>query len=314
MTTRVKTRTKKKRKKWLIVVLSLLILIMIPFTYIAYQYEQGKSIAASDQQAKKDIVFNGEKGLDGKINVLLLGIDTRGEEHSRTDTIMIAQYDPDSHQPKIVSLMRDIYSPIPGHQSYKINTAYFLGGPELLRKTIKEDFGINIQYYAIVDFKGFEKATNTLFPNGIKVDVGKKMSYGIGQTIQAGEQDLNGKQLLGYVRFRHDSESDFGRVGRQQEILGKLMDKLTSFGGITQVPKLVGEIQPYIDTNLDSKTLLSLGASLFTGNQKPIKSLSLPIKGSYENKRFPNDVGLALDINFEKNRKALKAFLNGKPS
>ena len=50
------------------------------------------------------------------------------------------------------------------------------------------------------------------FPDGIEVDVEKDMSKNIGVSLSQGKQTLHGKELLGYVRFRHDAEGDFGRV------------------------------------------------------------------------------------------------------
>ncbi len=88
----------------------------------------------------------GVKDENGRINILLLGVDSRGEEKSRTDSMMIAQVDPKTNETKIVSLMRDMYVQIPGYKGYKLNTAFYLGGPELLRQTIKENFGIDVQY------------------------------------------------------------------------------------------------------------------------------------------------------------------------
>lgn len=57
---------------------------------------------------------------------------------------------------KMMSVMRDIYADIPGYGKHKINSAYALGGPELLRKTLDKNLGINPEYYAVVDFTGFE--------------------------------------------------------------------------------------------------------------------------------------------------------------
>lgn len=53
--------------------------------------------------------------------------------------------------------MRDMYVDIPGHGKQKLNAAYAFGGPELLRQTIKQNFDIDINYYAVVDFEGFSK-------------------------------------------------------------------------------------------------------------------------------------------------------------
>ena len=50
---------------------------------------------------------------------------------------------------------------------------YSLGGPELLRKTLNKNLGINPEYYAVIDFTGFEKMIDELEPNGVPMDVEK---------------------------------------------------------------------------------------------------------------------------------------------
>ena len=74
---------------------------------------------------------------------------------------------------KMMSVMRDIYADIPGYNSYKLNAAYTLGGPELLRQTLNKNLGINPEYYAVIDFTGFEKMIDELAPNGVPIDVEK---------------------------------------------------------------------------------------------------------------------------------------------
>ena len=74
---------------------------------------------------------------------------------------------------KMMSVMRDIYADIPGYGKHKINSAYALGGPELLRKTLDKNLGINPEYYAVVDFTGFEKMIDELMPEGVPINVEK---------------------------------------------------------------------------------------------------------------------------------------------
>ncbi|MEH7094831.1 LCP family protein [Neobacillus vireti] len=309
-------RKKKKKFKFRKVLYWMFALLIGLSGYIYFQYSQGikqaqgKSI--SNEIAKKE--FNGSKrGNMDKVNILLLGIDTRGEEKSRTDTIMIAQYDPKKQTAKIVSLMRDIYVDIPDHKNYKLNTAYFLGGPELLRQTIEQNFGINIHYYAVVDFKGFESVVNTLAPNGIEMNVQKRMSKNIGVVLHPGLQYLNGKELLGYARFRHDAQGDFGRVERQQEVLNALKDKILSVNGVTKLPKLVGTIMPYIDTNLEGVDRLEILKDFFLNPPGEIESLRIPVDNSYTTANY-DGVGSVLDIDFDKNKQAIDEFLNGNES
>lgn len=307
-------KKKKKKLKLKNVTFVILVLLLGLSGYIYYQYSQGlqqasgKSTVSSSETTKTE--FNGaETELTDKINILLLGVDSRGEEQSRTDTIMIAQYDPENQKAKLVSLMRDIYVEIPDKQSYKINTAYFLGGPELLRKTIKQNFDIDIHYYAVIDFKGFESVVDTLAPNGIEMDVEKRMSENIGVVLQPGFQNLNGKQLLGYARFRHDANGDFGRVERQQKVINALKDEAISINGVAKLPKLVGTIQPYIDTNLEGLDLLAVVKDFFLNPPADIETLTIPVDQSYTMESYEH-AGSVLEIDFEENKQAIDQFLN----
>ena len=183
-----------------------------------------------------------------------------------------------------------------------------IGGPELVRKTIKENFDIDVHYYAIVDFTGFSKIVDVIAPDGIEVDIPYTMSHGIYMTLHPGTQVLNGDQLLGYVRFRHDRLSDFGRVERQQEVLTKLKDQAISFHTLVNLPKLLGVVEPYIDTNVDNRTLLSIGKGILLDKSASMETLRIPVANSYVNRR--EHVGEVLSIDFEKNKQALKDFLS----
>ncbi|CAN7374161.1 LCP family protein [Rossellomorea sp. LjRoot5] len=304
-----KTKKKKRGRK---VILVLLILIFSLIGYAAFQFYSGYKMAGEDQM-QKDYKFNGVKDENGKVNVLLLGVDSRGEEKSRTDTMMLAQIDPKTNETKLVSFMRDIYVEIPGYKNYKLNTAFYLGGPELLRKTIKQNFDLDIQYYMIVDFKGFEQSVDILAPKGIEMDVEKAMSENIGVSLEPGVQNLNGKELLGYARFRHDGNGDFGRVERQQKVIAALKDEALSIGGVTKLPKMAGSIQPYIQTNMSKLDQISIAKDILLTNSSDMDKLTLPVEGSYTNGSY-SGVGSVLEIDFEENIQALKDFLSGKSS
>ena len=252
--------------------------------------------------------FEGADPQFGEINVLLLGSDSRGDEDARADTLMIAHYNQTTHQMKLVSIMRDTYVDIPDYGYHKMNAAFSIGGPELVRKTIKENFDVDIHSYAIVDFKGFSKIVDVIAPDGIEVDIPYAMSHGIGMTLQPGNQVLNGEQLLGYVRFRHDRHNDFGRVERQQEALSKLKDQAVSIHSLMNLPKLLGVVEPYINTNVDKRTILTIGKGLLIGKTEEIETLRIPVENSFEEKRVA--AGAVLSIDFEKNKQALQQFLS----
>jgi LCP family protein required for cell wall assembly len=315
MSSRTLQRGKKKRKRLWISLLVVFFVILGIGGYSVYQYYQGLQLAEDIESNKEngndeEVEFNGVPAPDGRTNVLLLGVDTRGEEQSRTDTIMIAQYDSDSNKAKVVSLMRDMYVEIPGYQNYKINTAFFLGGPELLRKTIKHNFGIDIQYYAIVDFKGFEESVDVLAPKGIEIDVEKDMSKWIGVSLEQGLQRLDGKELLGYARFRQDAEADFGRVRRQQQVINALKDELISLKGVTRIPKLVGTVTPYIETNMQNRAVLGIMSDYILNPSGDVETLTIPVKDSYWDENYSH-AGAVLAIDLQRNTEELQTFLHG---
>lgn len=306
-----RVRTKKKRKWLRNSLLTLLLLFISVVIYCVYQYNNGLAEASDgkhmDEQTSYDD-FQGAEPQFGEINILLLGSDSRGEEHARSDTLMIAHYNQNTHNMKVASIMRDSYVDIPGHGKQKINAAFALGGPELVRKTIKENFDVDINYYAIVDFEGFSKIVDLVAPNGIEVDIPHEMSHGIGMTLLPGKQVLHGDKLLGYVRFRHDRLSDFGRVERQQEVVSKLKEQAVGVHSLLNLPKILGMATPYIDTNVDTPTILSIGKGLIAGDAKKVESIRIPLEDAYEDETV--NVGAVLRLDFEKNKQALRDFLS----
>ena len=308
---RVRVRKpKRKRRKIIKRLFTLTLLVIIAAAgYTYFEYKKGLSESDGDFKEDGQFEFNGEGSDLDEVNILVLGIDSRGEDHSRSDSMMVIHYNKKQKQPKLISIMRDSYVDIPGYDKQKVNAAYAYGGPELVRKTLKESFDLDINYYAVIDFKGFAKIVDAVAPDGIEVDVPKKMSYGIGMTLQPGKQVLHGERLLGYVRFRHDRESDFGRVRRQQEVFSKLQKEAVSIGNIAQLPKLWGLVDPYIETNIPNGVILSVGKDFLLGSVKETKSFRLPVDGSFTNKDDPK-YGAVLDLDLEQNKEDLKRFLN----
>ncbi|WP_151681353.1 LCP family protein [Weizmannia acidilactici] len=319
MESRVSNRKKRRAKvRWRRVFLLLFLLLIVTGAgYTAYQYYAGvHQTKPGDALNMDNLEFNGKKDANGRTNILLLGIDRRGKEDSRTDTIMIAQYDPKKNQVKLVSIMRDIYAEIPGYKNYKINTAYYLGnldnqksGVELLRKTIKANFDIDVQYYVLVDFQGFVKIVDTLAPQGIEINVEHKMSKNIGMTLYPGKQLMHGKELLAYARFRKDAQGDFGRVARQQKVLKALQKEVFSVNGLAKAPKLLGTIQPYLSTNMSKMDILALVKDVVLGENLKVKTMTVPIAGTYTDAYYP-EVGAVLEVDKAKNTEEIKKFLD----
>jgi LCP family protein required for cell wall assembly len=156
-----------------------------------------------------------------------------------------------------MSLPRDLKVTIPGYPDDKINAAYVFGdldkypggGVGLLRRTITRNFGINIHYYAQVDFRGFEKLVDAF--GGVNVDVPyplKDDEYPTetngysGIYFAAGLQHLDGKQALRYARTRHP-DNDIARSKRQQEVILSLRQQAAN----RDLRDLIGKFWPLLD-------------------------------------------------------------------
>ncbi|WP_082234656.1 LCP family protein [Halobacillus massiliensis] len=320
----LRKQRKRKRKKRLFLAIIFLFFIT-SLSYVGYEYMMGKQESQSkvsgddgsddslsEMSSKYKDEFKGVDNNDGKTNVLVLGVDQRDDETPRSDTIMIAQYDEEGQRAKVVSLMRDLYVSIPGHGYNKLNAAFAFGGPELMRQTIKENFGIDVEYYSIIDFDGFTHIVDTLAPSGVEVDIEKDMQYKASDTninLKQGTQTLNGEELLGYARFRSDSRGDFARVERQQKVITLLKEELVSFNGVMKAPRLLGTLQPYVDTNVGSGKFLDLGKEVLFNGVDNIETFSLPTEDNVWNARMPYPVGLVLQHDEQQSAEEVQEFL-----
>ena len=249
-----KKNQKRKLRKGRVVLLFLLIVLILSAVYIFFEFRAGLNLAEETKLPKQDFV--GDEPIENITNYLIIGVDSRGEEKSRSDTMMVLSRNHATNELKLVSFMRDIYAEIPGYQSYKLNTAYFLDGVQLLKDTMTTMFDIPLHHYVVIDFKSFESLIDIIAPEGIEMEVEKDMSAFIDVTLTQGVHNLNGKELLGYARFRHDEAGDFGRVERQQKVIDAIKDEMLSPKNMLKLPRVIGALQGYIATDLTSQMKL----------------------------------------------------------
>lgn len=284
---------------------------------------QQSSLEQSGQQYKKStehkvnnpLDFFKNKLMDKPIHFLVVGVDSRDAEESRADSIMIVQYSAENRTIKVASVMRDSYVEIPGYkQKYgKLNISHFLGGEELLKETLQNNFGVNIDYTITVDFHGFATMIDTLVPDGLKVNVSSEMINDMNFDMEVGENILHGEELLKYVRFRHDDLSDFGRVNRQQEVLlqlkNEINEKISSLDGVTHIPDFVDMVVNNVETDLTFSQMFTLCSNIFLHPSEEIDTLRIPVTDGYTNKETPH-AGAVLELDFPKNQEVLSKFFN----
>lgn len=287
-----------------------IVIILLAGVFAFIQFKNGQKLAEND---KSRIIiesdFKGDSVEGDRLNILLLGVDSRDGEQARSDTMMLISWHQKTNDVKLVSFMRDIYATIPGYQQYKLNTAYYLGGVQLAKDTISSMFEVPIHHYAVVDFQNFEPLIDILAPNGVEIDVEKDMSENIDVTLKKGVHHLNGKELLGYARFRKDAESDFGRVRRQQQVVTALKDEIFSLSTAVTLPKFIGAANGYIATDMKSSQQLKYVLKAATGGGVETSSLTIPVEDAYTFASYSH-AGSVLSINQEANNDAIRKFLD----
>jgi LCP family protein required for cell wall assembly len=201
-----------------------------------------------------------------RLNVLLLGIDTRDGDRAtqNTDTMIVMSLDPLNKTAAMLSLPRDIYINKPGTFQGKINAAFAAGGPELTRRVVNDLLGIRIHSYALVNFEAFNRIVDGV--GGLIVDVKRPLrdesyptaDYGVERiNIRPGPQLMFGDSALKYARSRHDS-NDYSRARRQQDVLGALRVKLSTPQALRTLPSLMSGIGTTIETDFDPANVLPL--------------------------------------------------------
>jgi anionic cell wall polymer biosynthesis LytR-Cps2A-Psr (LCP) family protein len=236
---------------------------------------------------------------EGTINIALLGVDTRPKEGGlNTDVIIIASVHPTLPVVTLLSIPRDTLVYIPNHRMHKVNTAFRYGGkdfgPTSFKQTIKYNFGINIDYYAMVNFAGVVGAVDSLggidviatcslyqvFPrdpyyiadetspltvtvpytNYFTGEVWPAGSAVPTQTIwipRAGVYSLNGLQTLAFARARYGVPGgDVDRGRRTQRVIRALLDKVRSQATVATIPTLYGEFSRNVTTDLGVSDLV----------------------------------------------------------
>lgn len=304
--TRERRYRKRKFRFGRFLFLLLILLVIAIGLYAVSQYRSGLQLASETKLPEEEFV--GDESSDGLTNYLIVGVDTRGEEQSRSDTMMLLSWNRETNEMKLVSFMRDIYADIPGYQSYKLNTTYYLGGVQLLKDTLTSMFDVPIHHYALIDFHSFESLIDILAPTGVEIDVEKDMSAHIGVSLTKGVQNLNGQELLGYARFRHDEEGDFGRVERQQKVIEALKNELLAPSNFKNIPTLIGAAQGYVTTDISTSEEIKTLLSIIAGGSVEIDKMTIPIEGTYHFTSY-NHAGSVIEIDEIANTQALHNFL-----
>lgn len=316
-----KNGKKKSRGKKVLTVLVVLLVLFGAVWYLAIGSIYGKM-----RYSRVETLAGEPLKENGVVNILLIGSDSRTEgDDGRSDAMILLSVSSKTRTIHMTSLLRDMYVDIPGRDGNRLNAAYSFGGPELLLETVKQNLGIEVNRYAVVNFQAFANLVDAV--NGVDLELtneevkwvnaylneynelrGMPMETDYLDTSLSGMIHLNGAQSLAYSRNRFIG-TDFGRTERQRKVLSAVMKKLPA-ALVTNPNGLINGLFPNLTTNLTQTECLRLslmGGKLLTYD---IVQESIPLEGTYSSVTIRGmDV---LQVDFDRNRAYLQEQLYGK--
>lgn len=265
--------------------LLMLVALLASGGYLGWKfYANAAKLAGSDNPFKlfSSFVPTTLQESNGRINILLAGYSADDPGHAGadlTDSIMIISVNPTTKSAVLLSVPRDLYVNIPGFGYSKINAAYEdgqseafsangypNGGMGLLEETISQDFGLQFNYDALINYAAFQDAVNAV--GGVTVNIQSSDPRGLydpntNLNLPNGEVTLNGQQALNLARARGDGigsygfpQGDFNRTQYQQQLLLALKAKASS-GSIISNPLKIGQLADAVGNNI--QTNLTIG-------------------------------------------------------
>lgn len=201
--------------------------------------DEGNPIRTTSADRKQDFFTFLIVGTDGGVN---------------TDTIMVAAVDTADKKINILSIPRDTMSNVP-RTVKKINAAFSVDGIPQVKKELKNLIGFDIDRYLLIDLKGFERIIDAV--GGVDMYVPSDMDYedpaqDLYIHLKQGQQVLNGKHALEFVRFRSGyADADLGRIKAQQSFLQALADTLMQPSTLLKAGELSKIVAETVTTDMD---------------------------------------------------------------
>ena len=190
-------------------------------------------------------------------NVYISGIDVEGPiaTNSRSDVNIIMTVNPNTKKILLTTTPRDYYVQIPdisGEQRDKLTHAGIYGVDASIR-TLEQLYGIDISYYARVNFSSLVKIVDTL--GGVDVDSDFEFTAG-GYQFKQGMNHLDGKQALAFSRERYSFEDGDNQRGKDQEkVLTAILNKAMSPAILSNASALIADVSDSVQTNMTQEEM-----------------------------------------------------------
>jgi LCP family protein required for cell wall assembly len=236
--------------------------------------------------------------VEGARNILLIGSDSRngddpaeleGPGARRSDVLMLVHVPADHKHVSVMSIMRDLWVPVPGHGEAKVNAALAWGGTPLTVQTVERYLGVRIDHVAAIDFGGLAAMTTAL--GGVFVDnptafTSTAVDRSAPHFFAQGPIELQGHTALDFVRERKAFPTgDFQRVENQQLLLKGILDRAISrdvLGDPRQLAAFATEMSKNltVDAGFTLPVMASLAYSLRGIDSRDISFFTVPTAGT----------------------------------
>lgn len=218
-------------------------------------------------------------------NIYISGIDTYGSIStvSRSDVNLILTVNMNTHKILMTETPRDAYVKIPdgGADQYDKLTHAGIYGVETSEKTLENLYGINIDYYARLNFDSFLKLIDAL--GGITVYNSQAFTSLHGNyEFPVGNVTLDSDKALGFVRERYSLEhGDYDRGNNQMKVIQAILNKLTSLNSVSNYSTIISNVQDSIQTDMKLDTMMKLvNTQLDSGKKFTVTSQEVTGTGS----------------------------------
>ncbi|HLR91600.1 MAG TPA: LCP family protein [Atopostipes sp.] len=262
---------KRRRRRGCLRILGILLLILLGvFLYAYYELRQTTDTIHTDIEEDRITHTSRETDqvdLDGDaFSILLLGIDTddnRSGQSSdrmqgRSDTIMVMTVNPEEQKTTLVSIPRDTYTEIIGRGNMdKINHAYAYGRAAMSINTVQNLLDIPIDYFVSVNMEGLQQIIDAV--GGITLTPSMSFTQSGYSFVEGQPTQMDGAQALAYSRMRYkDPQGDYGRQGRQREVVLTTLNKVASFNSILNYQSVLNTMEDNVMTNLTFDEMVSM--------------------------------------------------------
>ncbi len=238
------------------------------------------------------VFANEEDASDRNVsNILLIGSDQREDEswNGNSDVVVLLTINNSTQKVILTSFMRDLYADIPGYGGNKLNYAYAVGGASLLVETLEDNYDLNIDNYAAVDFDSMAEIIDLV--GGVDMEISDEEASVLNDYLSSmgqweeelyggGVCHLDGYQAVAFMRIRYVGDDDYERTERQRRVLTEVFVSLEEKNA-AEMTILAEQVLALTDNDLSPLDLVSLLASVTNVMDYSVVESRVPFDGLY---------------------------------